>query len=198
MGRLIIAANRLPVSVSKRKGEFHIAPSPGGLAAGLASLPDSLKRVWIGWPGVSGETLKAEGKEQIREELAAEDCVPIFLSQRQIEQYYLGFCNKTIWPLFHYFPVRTAFEQDFWRSYKHVNSLFCDELMEVIEPGDSVWVHDFQLMLLPQLLRERAPELSIGYFLHIPWPSYELFRLLPWREEILRGLLGADLIGFHT
>lgn len=198
MGRLIIAANRLPISVSKRKGEFHIAPSPGGLAAGLASLPESLKRVWIGWPGVSGETLKTEGKEQIRAELAAKDCVPVFLSQRQIEQYYLGFCNKTIWPLFHYFPVRTAFEQDFWRSYKHVNSLFCDELMEIIEPGDSVWVHDFQLMLLPQLLRERAPELSIGYFLHIPWPSYELFRLLPWREEILRGLLGADLIGFHT
>ncbi|MEN6429152.1 MAG: bifunctional alpha,alpha-trehalose-phosphate synthase (UDP-forming)/trehalose-phosphatase [Phycisphaerales bacterium] len=198
MGSLIIAANRLPVSISKRDGQFRANPSPGGLAAGLAALPDSLKRIWLGWPGVSSEALKTEGKEHIREQLAAEDCVPVFLSQRQMDQYYLGFCNKTIWPLFHYFPGRTAFEQEFWKSYEEVNSLFCDELMKVTQPGDSVWVHDFQLMLLPQLLRERIPELAIGYFLHIPWPSYELFRLLPWREEILRGLLGADLIGFHT
>ena len=198
MGRLIIVANRLPVAISKRKGEFHASPSPGGLAAGLAALPDSLKRVWVGWPGIPSERLKAESKERIRDELAAENSVPVFLSQRQIDNYYLGFCNKTIWPLFHYFPVRTVFEQNFWKSYKQVNCLFCDELMKIIKPGDSVWVHDFQLMLLPQLLRERGPDLSIGYFLHIPWPSYELFRLLPWREEILRGLLGADLIGFHT
>lgn len=198
MGRLIIAANRLPVSISKRDGQFRANPSPGGLAAGLAALPDSLKRLWVGWPGVSGEALKAEGKEHIREQLAIGDCVPVFLSQRQMDQYYLGFCNKTIWPLFHYFPGRTAFEQEYWRSYKQVNCQFCDALMEVIQPGDSVWVHDFQLMLLPQLLRERIPDIEIGYFLHIPWPSYELFRLLPWREEILHGLLGADLIGFHT
>lgn len=198
MGRLIIAANRLPISVSKRKGEFHVHPSPGGLAAGLASLPESLERIWVGWPGVSSETLKAEGREQIREDLASEDCVPVFLSQRQIEQYYLGFCNKTIWPLFHYFPVRTVFEQDYWKSYKQANDLFCDELLKIVQPDDSVWVHDFQLMLLPQLLRDRIPDLSVGYFLHIPWPSYELFRLLPWRDEILHGLLGADLLGFHT
>ncbi len=198
MGRLIIAANRLPISISRREGEFHATPSPGGLAAGLASLPDSLKRVWIGWPGVSSEFLGVPGREQIRKELAAGDCVPVFLSQQQLDQYYLGFCNKTIWPLFHYFPMRTTFVQDFWISYKQVNGLFCDELMKIIEPGDSVWVHDFQLMLLPQLLREKAPDLPVGYFLHIPWPSSELFRLLPWREEILQGLLGADVIGFHT
>jgi len=168
------------------------------LAAALASLPDSLQRVWVGWPGVSEESLQDRDKEQIRTELNSTGCVPVFLSQQQIDRYYLGFCNKTIWPLFHYFPIRTTFEQDFWASYKEVNNLFCDELMKVVEPGDSVWVHDFQLMLLPQMLRERSPDLSIGYFLHIPWPSSELFRLLPWREEILQGLLGADLIGFHT
>jgi trehalose 6-phosphate synthase/phosphatase len=138
MGRLIIAANRLPISVSKREGEFRATPSPGGLAAGLASLPDSLKRVWIGWPGVSSEFLGAPGKERIREELAGTDCVPVFLSQSQIDQYYLGFCNQTIWPLFHYFLVRTAFVQDFWTSYKQVNGLFCDEMMKIVEPGDSV------------------------------------------------------------
>lgn len=198
MGRLIVAANRLPISISKREGEFRATPSPGGLAAGLASLPDSLRRVWIGWPGVSSEFLGVSGRERIREELVHADCVPVFLSQSQIDQYYLGFCNETIWPLFHYFPVRTAFVQDSWTAYKQVNGLFCDELMKIVEPGDSVWIHDFQLMLLPQLLREKAPDLSIGYFLHIPWPSSELFRLLPWREEILHGLLGADVIGFHT
>lgn len=198
MGRLIIAANRLPVSIVRRHGQFHANPSPGGLAAGLASLPESLRRVWFGWPGVSGEQLRTEGREHLREELAGGHCVPVFLSQRQIDEYYLGFCNKTLWPLFHYFPVRTVFEQDFWKAYTQVNGLFCDELLKIVEPGDSVWVHDFQLMLLPRMLREKLPELSLGYFLHIPWPSYELFRLLPWRDEILDGLLGADLIGFHT
>lgn len=142
--------------------------------------------------------MTAHDKDQIREELAGENCRPVFLSQRQMEGYYLGFCNKTIWPLFHYFPFRTIYEQRFWKTYKQVNHTFCDEVAKVVEPGDYVWVHDYQLMLLPQLLREKLPELEIGFFLHIPWPSFELFRLLPWREEILNGLLGADLIGFHT
>jgi trehalose 6-phosphate synthase/phosphatase len=198
MGRLIVAANRLPISIAKREGQFQFRPSPGGLAVGLASLPESLERIWLGWPGISSERLRPDEKGLAKEQLAAESCVPVFLSQRQIDQYYLGFCNKTIWPLFHYFPMRTVFEQRFWKSYKQVNHIFCDEVLKVAQPGDSVWVHDFQLMLLPQLLREKMPELDIGYFLHIPWPSFELFRLLPWREEILSGLLGADLVGFHT
>ncbi len=198
MTRLIVAANRLPISVVKREGRFHFRQSPGGLAVGLASMPDSLERLWLGWPGVSSERLKPEEKDHVRDLLAEENCTPVFLSQRQIDQYYLGFCNKTIWPLFHYFQTRTVFEERFWKSYKQVNHLFCDEVLRVARPGDSVWVHDFQLMLLPRLLREEIPELNIGYFLHIPWPSFEVFRLLPWREEILSGLLGADLIGFHT
>jgi len=198
MARLIVAANRLPISVGKREGRFHFRQSPGGLAVGLASMPDSLERLWMGWPGVSSERLKPEEKDHVRDLLAEENCTPVFLSQRQIDQYYLGFCNKTIWPLFHYFQTRTVFEERFWKSYKQVNHLFCDEVLRVARPGDSVWVHDFQLMLLPRLLREEIPELNIGYFLHIPWPSFEVFRLLPWREEILSGLLGADLIGFHT
>jgi len=198
MGRLIVAANRLPISVAKREGRFHFRPSPGGLAVGLASLPASLERLWMGWPGISSERLKPEEKDHVKDILAEENCTPVFLSQRQIDQYYLGFCNKTIWPLFHYFPMRTVFEQRYWKSYKQVNHTFCDEVLSVAQPGDSVWVHDFQLMLLPRLLREKMPDLSIGYFLHIPWPSFELFRLLPWREEILSGLLGADLIGFHS
>ncbi len=198
MGRLLVVANRLPFNITKRAGEFNFRPSPGGLAAGLSSLPESYEQLWIGWPGITSENLASEGKDQIRKRLTAENCQPVFLSRKQIDHYYLGFCNKTIWPLFHYFPMRTVYEEQFWKTYKQVNQIFCDEIFEIAEPGDYIWIHDYQLMLLPQFLREKLPELEIGFFLHIPWPSFELFRLLPLREEILNGLLGADLIGFHT
>ncbi len=198
MGRLLVIANRLQFSITKRAGEFHFRPSPGGLATGLSSLPETYERLWIGWPGITSEKLTDNDKEQIRQKLTAENCHPIFLSQKQIDDYYLGFCNETIWPLFHYFPVRTVYENRFWQTYKQVNQSFCDEVTKIAKSGDYIWVHDYQLMLLPRLLRERLSDLQIGFFLHIPWPSFELFRLLPWREEILEGLLGADLIGFHT
>ena len=191
-------ANRLPFSTTKRKGQFHFRQSPGGLAVGLSALPKSIERYWIGWPGIANEKLAAEDKDRIREQLASENCLPIFLSKKQVERYYLGFCNKTIWPLFHYFPTRTTWEKRFWHAYKQVNHAFCKETIKILKPGDNIWIHDYQLMLLPQLLREKHPDMNIGFFLHIPWPSFELFRLLPWREEILNGLLGADLIGFHT
>lgn len=198
MGKLIVVANRLPLSITRREGQYHFRPSPGGLATGLSSLPESFERVWIGWPGITSEKLSPEDKTKIEDRLTSENCVPIFMTQRQIEQFYLGFCNKTIWPLFHYFPVRTFFEERFWTSYQQVNEIFCDKVMNIAKSGDYVWIHDYQLMLLPQLLRDRLADLQIGFFLHIPWPSFELFRLLPWREEILNGLLGADLIGFHA
>ncbi|MHC4431137.1 MAG: bifunctional alpha,alpha-trehalose-phosphate synthase (UDP-forming)/trehalose-phosphatase [Planctomycetota bacterium] len=198
MGRLLVVANRLPLSTTRKAGELHFRPSPGGLAVGLSSLPESTERLWLGWPGLTNEKLKAEQKHQVIERLAAEDCHPVFLSRRQMEGYYQGFCNKTIWPLFHYFPRRAVYEVHFWKTYEQVNHAFCDEVMKIARPGDCMWVHDYQLMLLPQLLRERLPDSEIGFFLHIPWPSFELFRLLPWREQILTGLLGADLIGFHT
>jgi trehalose 6-phosphate synthase/phosphatase len=198
MGRLIVVANRLPLSTIRKAGELHFRPSPGGLAVGLSSLPESRERFWLGWPGVTNEKLKSEEKHQIIDRLADEDCHPVFLSRKQMEGYYQGFCNKTIWPLFHYFPRRTVYEIRFWKMYMQVNKAFCDEVMRVAEPGDCIWVHDYQLMLLPQLLRKQLPDSEIGFFLHIPWPSFELFRLLPWRQEILNGLLGADLIGFHT
>jgi trehalose 6-phosphate synthase/phosphatase len=198
MGKLIVVANRLPLSITRREGQYHFRPSPGGLATGLSSLPESFERVWIGWPGITSEKLSPEDKTKIEDRLTSENCVPIFMTQRQIEHFYLGFCNKTIWPLFHYFPVRTFFEERYWTSYQQVNEIFCDEVMNIAKSGDYVWIHDYQLMLLPQLLRNKLADLQIGFFLHIPWPSFEMFRLLPWRKEILNGLLGADVIGFHT
>ncbi len=198
MGRVVVIANRLPFNTTRKAGKIHFRPSPGGLAAGLSSLSKSYDRLWIGWPGITNEKLNARDKEQICKSLLEEKCHPVFLSRKQIECYYQGFCNKTIWPLFHYFPRRTAYEIRFWKAYQQVNELFTDEVMKVAGPDDRIWVHDYQLMLLPRLLKERFPNSEIGFFLHIPWPSFEVFRLMPWREEILRGLLGADLIGFHT
>jgi trehalose 6-phosphate synthase/phosphatase len=198
MGRLFVVANRLPFSISKKSREFHFRPSAGGLAVGLSSLPESYERLWIGWPGITNEKLTNDDKQKITDRLAKENCLPVFLSEKQMDQYYLGFSNKTIWPLFHYFPTRAVWEESFWKAYQQVNQVFFNVVADVAEPGDYIWVHDYQLMLLPQLLRKKFPKTDIGFFLHIPWPSSELFRLLPWREEILKGILGADLIGFHT
>jgi len=152
----------------------------------------------MGWPGIASGKLTDENKAQISEKLNAEKCIPVFLSQKQVEHYYLGFSNRTIWPLFHYMPLNTVYENRFWQTYKQVNQIFCDEVLKVAKSGDSIWIHDYQLMLLPHLIRQKLTEVQIGFFLHIPFPSFELFRLLPWREEILNGLLGADVVGFHT
>ncbi|HCO96425.1 MAG TPA: bifunctional alpha,alpha-trehalose-phosphate synthase (UDP-forming)/trehalose-phosphatase, partial [Phycisphaerales bacterium] len=145
MKRLLVIANRLPFSTTKRMGQFHFRASPGGLAVGLSSLPESIERFWIGWPGIADEKLATEDKELIREKLASENCMPVFLSKKQIERYYLGFCNKTIWPLFHYFPTRTTWENRFWQAYKQVNLAFCKEVIKIVRPGDNIWVHDYQL-----------------------------------------------------
>jgi len=198
MGRLLIISNRLPVSVTKRANELRFQPSAGGLATGLASFRDSHQSQWIGWPGIAKDKLSTEQKQQIVDNLKEHNCHSVFLSAKDVRNFYYGFCNKTIWPLFHYFPLYTAYEDQYWQAYKNVNNAFCETVIEIAKPDDYIWVHDYQLMLLPQLIREKLPNAQIGFFLHIPFPSFELFRLLPWRKEILKGLLGADLIGFHT
>lgn len=195
--RLLLVSNRLPVSVVKRKDKLYFQPSTGGLATGLGSFYKSYRSLWIGWPGISLEEVK-DKKEDIKAKLLSENCYPVFLSRRDVEEYYNGFCNKTIWPLFHYFPQYAVYSENLWKAYKRVNELFCDAIVKVAEPDDIIWIHDYHLMLLPKLLREKLPEATIGLFLHIPFPSFEVFRLLPWRREIVEGLLGADLVGFHT
>jgi trehalose 6-phosphate synthase/phosphatase len=196
MRRLLIVSNRLPITVQKSKGQLQYQPSSGGLATGLSSLGDELPRTWVGWPGYEVES----AKEQVllTEELKKDQLVPVFLTQKEIELYYDGFSNKTIWPHFHYFTQYTTYRDEYWEAYQTVNEKFARAILEILEPDDLVWVHDYQLMLLPALIRQAAPQTSIGFFLHIPFPSYEIFRVLPWREELLQGMLGADQIGFHT
>lgn len=193
---LFIISNRLPIKVSKSEKDFTYERSEGGLATGLGSLNNFQDKHWIGWPGIF--TDDENDKKQIEFNLADQKLHPIFLSEEQILKYYEGYSNSMIWPLCHYFYIYIQYETRFWDSYQEVNQIFCDEAAKLIKPGDMVWVQDYQLMLLPALLREKIEGISIGYFHHIPFPSYELFRILPERAEILKGLLGADLIGFHT
>jgi len=196
--KLIITSTRLPVSVSKVNGRLHFSQSTGGLATGVSSVSKSRDSVWVGWPGISSDELTAKDKVEITKELKKYKCHPIFLSKGDVENYYSGYCNATIWPLFHYFTKMTAYEPVYWESYKKVNALFYKEIKQFINDDAQIWVHDYQLMLLPQLIRDKNKEALIGFFLHTPFPSFEIFRLLPERTEILKGLLGASLIGFHT
>jgi trehalose 6-phosphate synthase/phosphatase len=204
--RLVIVSNRLPFNVEIKDGRPAYHPSAGGLVTGLASFRESREQtavlpaehLWVGWPGCSIDNALRE--EVVREALARFQSYPVFLTEEQMEHFYLGFCNATIWPLFHYFPSYTVYQATFWDQYKQINQLFADALELILRPDDVVWVHDYHLMLLPRLLKARQRHLSVGFFLHIPFPSFEVFRLLPgeWRRDILEGLLGADLIGFHT
>lgn len=195
MSRIIIVSNRLPVKVVKGRGGFSIQKSAGGLATGLSSLSSSREIVWVGWPGYSssdeGELREIEGK-------LPSDLHPVFMSSREERNFYEGFSNETIWPLFHCFTECVNYSNKYWNYYKTLNQRFCDKVVEIAEPGDIIWVQDYHLMLAPAMLKEKLEDYPIGFFLHIPFPSYELFRSLPWRQEILKGLLGADLIGFHT
>ncbi len=193
--RYIIISNRLPVTVTDKGGRLRVTRSGGGLATGLDSLQTSGERHWIGWAGLHVEEEKE--RERVRARLEKQRLHPVFLSPEQIREYYEGYSNSTLWPLCHYFFSYIACDKSYWKAYREVNELFCQEALKVIRTDDIVWVHDYQLMLLPGLLRERMPELNIGYFHHIPFPAYEMFRFLPERAEILRGLLGADLVAFH-
>ena len=195
--KLIIISNRLPLKASKLdSGEFEFSRSEGGLTTGLDSLEMDVEKHWVGWPGAFAET--DEEKEEIAKHLDTFKFHPVFLTAEHIQNYYEGYSNNTLWPLCHYFYAFVEYEKKYWEAYKEVNEMFSQAAIPFIEPGDIVWVQDYQLMLLPQLLRKAIPGISIGYFHHIPFPSYELFRVLPERDELLNGLLGADLIGFHT
>jgi trehalose 6-phosphate synthase/phosphatase len=196
MGKTIIVSNRLPVSLRLKQGKFEFKPSAGGLATGLGSIYKEGENIWIGWPGNDVES--QEQREEIIEELKSLKMAPVFLTKQDIEEFYEGFSNGTIWPAFHYFTQYINYEQSHWDTYVQVNKKFCEAILEKADPDDTIWVHDYQLLLLPQMLRQLLPNATIAFFQHIPFPSYEIIRMLPWRKEILNGMVGADLIGFHT
>ena len=190
---LVIASNRLPVVVSVSDGEVALDPSSGGLVAALRANPQP--HLWVGWPGT---VVPEELEQSVREALAVESCLPVFLSDDDERDFYDRICNGALWPLFHYFVDRFGFTDQAWRTYVAVNERFADTIAELSAPGSQVWVQDFHLALVPEALRRRRPDLAIGFFLHVPFPSSEIYRLLPPRSALLRGILGADYVGFHT
>ncbi|WP_158996262.1 bifunctional alpha,alpha-trehalose-phosphate synthase (UDP-forming)/trehalose-phosphatase [Mucilaginibacter sp. L196] len=197
MPKTIIISNRLPVKITKNNNEYQLSPSEGGLATGLGSIYKDGDNVWIGWPGLEVED--PQDQDTINQKLNDLSLLPVYLTQQEISEYYEGFSNEVLWPVFHYYASSYAsYSQSNWDYYKLVNEKFKDAVLKVAEPGDTIWIHDYQLLLLPALVRNALPDVSIGFFLHIPFPSHEMFRLIPWRSELLEGMLGADLIGFHT
>jgi len=196
MSKTIIVSNRLPISLRHRNGKFEFKPSAGGLATGLGSIYKEGENIWIGWPGNTVDD--PEQRAEIIIELHELKMAPVFLSKQDVEEFYEGFSNETLWPAFHYFTQYMVYNPDHWAAYVRVNKMFCEAILKKAGPEDTIWVHDYQLLLLPQMLREALPNATIAFFQHIPFPSYEIIRMIPWRKELLEGITGADLIGFHT
>jgi len=204
--RLVIVSNRLPFTVEETAKDLVFKPSAGGVATGLRAFLDTVERgqgpveeyLWVGWPGL----VKREKNiaEVIRRASAEFHSAPVFVDEQLMDSFYNGFCNRTLWPLFHCLPEHADYGAGYWEAYRRVNELFREQMEKLLRSDDIVWIHDYHLMLLPRLVRERQPEASIGFFLHIPFPSREVYQLLPraWRHDLLEGMLGADLVGFHT
>lgn len=195
VNKTIIVSNRLPVKIVEHNGEYHLSPSEGGLATGLGSVYKKGDNIWIGWPGID---VPEERQQEVTDKLAELNLIPVFLTPEEINLYYEGFSNEVLWPVFHYMVTYANFEQTYWDFYQTVNLKFMKTVTEHLNQGDTVWVHDYQLLLLPGLIREEQAHVTIGFFQHIPFPSYEIFRLIPWRDELVAGMFGADLLGFHT
>jgi trehalose 6-phosphate synthase/phosphatase len=194
-GRKLIVSNRMPISFRmKEDGSGHeLVRSPGGLVTALQPVHTQDHSLWI---GVAGQVDLKD--PSILDQLAQNAFCPVDVPDDLYALYYNDLSNGALWPLFHYFPTYAKFSLDAWEGYRKVNQIFCDRICEIVEPEDIVWIHDYQLMLLPEMLRQARPDLQIGYFHHIPFPASEVLRIFPWRTEVLNGLLGADLVGFHT
>lgn len=192
---LIVVSNREPYSpVREGDGELHWKAAVGGLTAALDPVLRERGGTWIAWGDGEREIRSVElppGEERYRLER-------LHLRESELQDYYYGFSNRALWPLSHYFLNRVRYLGRYWRAYQQVNRRFAEAVVRAYRPGDLIWVHDYQLCLVPRLVREALPEARIGFFWHIPWPSSEVFRTLPWDHEILEGILGADVVGVHV
>ena len=195
--RLLIVSNRLPLTVSRSASGIRIHGSVGGLATGLRGPHATSNGWWIGWPG-DLDSLDGAQRQEAERRLRDARAIPVAISTGEAEVYYEHISNGVLWPLFHDRLDRLPLHLDGWDVYERINARFADAVVEAWQPGDTVWVHDYQLMRLPALLRPRLPDARIGFFLHVPFPNPEIFLTLPVRQWLVEGLLGADLIGFHT
>ncbi len=198
-GEIVVISNRLPFTSVKRDGKVRFSRSPGGLVAALEPALTQRGGVWIGWPGAEIEDAASAAEmvpQSDRSDKVRYRAVP--LSRREVAQYYEAFSNRTLWPLFHYFLARTEIDSASWEVYERINERFARAALEESTDRDLVWVHDYQLIRVPRYLRRMAPRRRIGFFLHIPFPSYEVFRVLPWARHLMRGLLSCDLVGCQS
>lgn len=201
MSQIIIVSNRLPISVKKEDGVLQFSPSVGGLATGLSSYVNDKRSTWIGWPGIASDELTARDRKEIIDELAKHNCSPVFLTRKQVDDFYNGYSNTVLWPLLHKLRPQDhpgERREKWYKSYHAVNKLFA-ETVEVASGIDArIWVHDYQLLLVPEMLRNMKVDARIGFFLHVPFPDAKKFLSLSRYKKMLSGMLGADLIGFHT
>jgi len=196
--RLVVISNRLPFPLKRSGSGWRTERSTGGLATAMGPILQRTHGIWIGWSGEASGATDDKREKALARWAERERYFAVDLPPEMARGFYEGFANQTLWPLFHHFPSLLNFDSEHWKAYLEANRRFCDVALEHLRPGDSVWIHDYQLMLLPELLRQARPEARIGFFLHIPFPSSAVFRVLPRREELLRGLLGADYLAFHT
>ena len=197
--RLLVVSNRLPLTLRKAEdGHWTTERSSGGLASAMNPILRDNGGDWIGWAGSSGEEDQEERNSVLQEWAQKDQCFAVELPAEIAKGFYEGYSNQTLWPVFHNFPSQLKFDAKDWQAYIEANRIFCRAVVDRYKQGDLVWVHDYQLMLLPQMLRAELPDAAIGFFLHIPFPSSEIFPILPRREELLQGLLGADLVAFQT
>lgn len=198
MAKNIIVSNRLPIRISKVENSFKFTATSGGLATGMKSVHEHENSLWVGWPGIGIDEIAPEAWVPLAKGLEENNYAPVLLDKEEVENFYYGLANKCLWPLFHYFIEISTFSETHWETYVEVNKKFSQSVIDKIAPGDTVWIHDYQLMLCPKMIKDARPDVNIGFFLHIPFPSFEIFRTFPCRETLLEGMLGADLIGFHT
>lgn len=202
-GNIVVVSNRLPVTINKKAqtGKYEYKMSSGGLVTALQGLAKTSTFQWYGWPGLEiPDNEKAIVKQDLFEKFNA---YPVFLSDEIAELHYNGFSNSILWPLFHYHPGEINFDENAWLAYNEANETFAEAIMENVHDNDLIWVHDYHLMLLPEILQKKIKarnlrNVKLGWFLHTPFPSSEIYRILPVRQEILKGVLSCNLIGFHT
>lgn len=199
-GRLILVSNREPYVHERTKHGIRCRVPVGGLVTALDPVMQRTQGVWIAWGSgnADAETSDSAGRLAVPEKCPKYTLRRVWLSTKEVTEYYFGFCNRVLWPVSHMFQENAQFKKDYWESYKKVNERFTHVTLEEMRPGDNLWVQDVHFSLLPAAIREEIPDASIAHFWHIPFPPWETFSTIPWRKEILNGLLGSDLLGFHT
>lgn len=198
MKRLILASNLLPVHIQWENGKYQIEKEEETTISGLENFYSEFQTEWVGLTPFENHDFNAKEIRALETALEPFHCVPLFPRQRDRDLHLHGFSRNTLWPLFHYFTENVTYSEVSWKAYVKINRMYAEKILEIIQDGDILWIHDYHLLMLPQMIREERPDISIGLFIHIPFPSFELFRLLPWRLELIEGMLGADLIGCQT